>query len=318
MKASRDAETHELHLSLDDVMDIPEESVPEKQVRVVQSFDGLVGNKTSLERIDGPSKSSAGVSKVLTNEILPLAPDCEQALVTKNSVDKTAAPVLKVSSPAIYANNYATVSYRIPNVKMDSISGDVMQFPAWENSFEALIGDKVDCSKYKVNLLSQYLSGELRQLIQGLLLHQGEEAYTAARQRLRSRCGDPSAVLRALWNRLGAWPGMKSGQSKDLMRFSDFLKQTDELGVELKGLCIFDYAQEARKIIPKLPTYLHHKWKEKACYKDFRIDSATLTQLKTETRKAVTFSSSVSRRNLFDPDRIIVFFFVIASVLSEH
>ena len=159
----------------------------------------------------------------------------------------------------------STVSYRMPNVKMDIFNGDVMQFPTWENSFDALIGNRVECSKYKMNLLSQFLSGEPRQLIQGLLLHQGEEAYTSARQRLRSRYGNPSVILQALLDKLSTWPKIGANQSKDLMRFSDFLMQINELKGTLEGLCILDYEQETRKIILKLPTYLHHKWKETFC-----------------------------------------------------
>ena len=167
----------------------------------------------------------------------------------ESSIEKVA--VKSLAEPS------ATVSYRMPNVKMDISNGDVMQFPSWENSFDALIGDRVNCLKYKMNLLNQFLPREPRQLIQGLLVHQGEEAYTSARQRLRSNYGNPSVISQAFLDKLSTWPKIGANQSKDLMRFSDFLMQCHELKGTLEGMCILDYAQEIKKIILKFQPTLH-------------------------------------------------------------
>ena len=156
-----------------------------------------------------------------------------------------------------------TATYHIPQVKMEVFEGSVVRFPAWESAFDALIGNRVQCSKHKMNLLGQYLSGEPKDLISGLLIYQNEEAYTVARQWLRSRYGSPSIVGQAFIDKLASWPKIGNNQPSDLQHFSEFLVQVMEVKKNIKGLEILDFAPESTKVVQKLPLYLQHKWRER-------------------------------------------------------
>ena len=48
-----------------------------------------------------------------------------------------------------------TATYHIPQVKMEVFEGSVVRFPAWKSAFDALIGNRVQCFKRKMNLLGQ-------------------------------------------------------------------------------------------------------------------------------------------------------------------
>ena len=67
------------------------------------------------------------------------------------------------------APNFPSAFCRIRDVKIEPFSGNVVEFPAWEIAFNALIKSQLTSIELKINLLSQHLSGEAKFLVLGLL-----------------------------------------------------------------------------------------------------------------------------------------------------
>ena len=257
VQASRKAKALEIHGSIDcDVFQIPEESAPERELRIIKSIGGSAEGESA--------KATLGVANpgaLSVNIPTPRLGGNEVECYHGQGVDNKPQQKLAVAPPSVV--NDTRLSYRIPDVKLDTFNGNVVQFPAWEMAFDALIGDRVTCVKHKMNLLGQYLIGEPKQLISGLMLRQSEEAYDMARQRLKSRYGNPSVTGQAFMDKLGSWPKVGNNQPSDLQRLSDFLVQVMEVKKSINGLQILDFAPESTRIVQKLPVYLQHKWRER-------------------------------------------------------
>lgn len=166
-------------------------------------------------------------------------------------------PVSSLSMPSI--------SFRIPDVKIDLFGGDVVEFPSWEIAFDAIIDSQVESTDLKINLLSQHLTGEAKTAVSGLLTNRSEGSYLTARKRLKERYGNPNILSQAFLNKLEDWPPIKSHQPKELQIFSDLLTQIAELRKTIGGLQILDFPQESRKILSKLPMFFENEWREVVC-----------------------------------------------------
>ena len=121
------------------------------------------------------------------------------------------------------APNFPSAFCRIPDVKIEPFSGNVVEFPAWEIAFNALIESQLTSIELKINLLSQHLSGEAKSLVLGLLSNHTESSYQAARNRLQQRYGNPTIISQAFLDKLHEWPIIKSHQAEELLKFSDLL-----------------------------------------------------------------------------------------------
>ena len=160
----------------------------------------------------------------------------------------------------------SVLSIRIPDIKIEAFSGNVVDFTSWEIAFDAIVDSHVHCTDVKINLLCQHLAGDAKSSVLGLLSHRSETSYKAARKRLKERYGNPSILCQAFLDRIEEWPVMKANQPKELQQFSDLLVQTAELRKSIGGLRILDFPQESKKILIKLPMYFENEWRE-AVYK---------------------------------------------------
>ena len=163
------------------------------------------------------------------------------------------------------APNFPSAFCRIPDVKIEPFSGNVVEFPAWEIAFNALIESQLTSIELKINLLSQHLIGEAKSLVLGLLSNHTESSYQAARNRLKQRYGNPTIISQAFLDKLHKWPIIKSHQAEELLKFSDLLVQISEIKKNVSGLGILDFPQETKIILSKLPTYIENEWRNSVC-----------------------------------------------------
>ena len=179
------------------------------------------------------------------------------------------APGRKIIESSHYqpsqAPNFPSAFCRIPDVKIEPFSGNVVEFPAWEIAFNALIESQLTSIELKINLLSQHLSGEAKFLVLGLLSNHTESSYQAARNRLKQRYGNPTIISQAFLDKLHEWPIIKSHQAEELLKFSDLLVQISEIKKNVSGLGILDFPQETKIILSKLPTYIENEWRNSVC-----------------------------------------------------
>ena len=86
----------------------------------------------------------------------------------------------------------------VPIPKPPVFYGNILEYPKWENAFDALIEDQVVLPNYKLYYLGEYTSGAAQKTISGLLGLRTEDAYKRARKILKERFGDPLQNLRSL------------------------------------------------------------------------------------------------------------------------
>lgn len=241
-----------------------DESRQEKEDRILKSmqdcFQGAEG--LSLEK----TGCCVVMEKTEQGRRASDASKVESAVVDQTQVKNSNASEEFVSpkdNRLLQVPSTMVTKFHVPGVKMDIFDGKVVNFPVWESAFDALIGNRIQCPKHKMNLMGQYLVGEPKDLVSGLLMHQSEDAYNLARQRLKSRYGNPSIVCQAFLDKLSSWPKIGNNQPSDLQRLSDFLVQVSEIKRQVNSLQILDFAPESSKIVQKLPLYLQHRWRQR-------------------------------------------------------
>lgn len=74
----------------------------------------------------------------------------------------------------------------VPVPKPPVFDGNILEYPKWENAFDALIEDQVVLPNYKLYYLGEYTSGAAQKTISGLLGLRTEDAYKTARKLLNA------------------------------------------------------------------------------------------------------------------------------------
>ncbi|XP_078492061.1 uncharacterized protein LOC144747719 [Ciona intestinalis] len=183
-----------------------------------------------------------------TNFANPVPHQAELAHASDNRIPYETRNASGYSQPSLNLGNY-----QLPMIKINIFAGNVLEFPAWETAFEALVERKSTFVAQKLNLLSQYLIGEPRELVQGYLLLQTEEAYYEAKARLKARYGNDSIIAKAFIYKLNNWPRIHVEDSNSLQKYADFINQVAAAKRKVHNLRILDFPQETTKILSRLP-----------------------------------------------------------------
>ena len=150
----------------------------------------------------------------------------------------------------------------VPVPKPPVFEGNILEYPKWENAFDALIEDQVVLPNYKLYYLGEYTSGAAQKTISGLLGLRTEDAYKRARKILKERFGDPFRIYEAYRDKLRNWPPCVT--SAELQEFSDFLVMTQETMKSVKYLKELESYSTIRELAARLPTHYSNKWRENA------------------------------------------------------
>ncbi|XP_078495461.1 uncharacterized protein LOC144750543 [Ciona intestinalis] len=192
-----------------------------------------------------------------TNFANPVPHQAELAHASDNRIPYETRNASGYSQPSLNLGNY-----QLPMIKINIFAGNVLEFPAWETAFEALVERKSTFVAQKLNLLSQYLIGEPRELVQGYLLLQTEEAYYEAKARLKARYGNDSIIAKAFIDKLNNWPRIHVEDSNSLQKYADFINQVAAAKRKVHNLRILDFPQETTKILSRLPQVIVSRWRE--------------------------------------------------------
>ena len=149
---------------------------------------------------------------------------------------------------------------RLPRMEPEVFTGDMMKFPMWINSFEALIEKKTELASERLFFLGKYTAGNARSCIQGYLTLYTNDAYIQAKAVLLSRYGDKVRVARTHKKKLDEWPPIKANDGEGLQRFANFLWQCNAAMSTVSYLSSLDSAEENQKMVKKLPYYLADRW----------------------------------------------------------
>ena len=91
---------------------------------------------------------------------------------------------------------------RLPLPEPGIFSGDHPKYPTWIRAFESLVESKATKPSDRLYFLSRYVSGEAKEVIQGFMLMEGDDAYQKAKEVLHKRYGDSFALAAAFRKKL--------------------------------------------------------------------------------------------------------------------
>ena len=154
---------------------------------------------------------------------------------------------------------------KLPNLTPKIFKGEELEFLRWESSFDALVGSTHIDAKAKLHYLCHFLDGEPLNMVEHYQdLHEDSDiAYRRARDELKFRYGNPSVLTSSLDKRLAQWPKIGRDQSRELLRFSDFLNQVTTAMQKYTALRVFDSSRELVKLSTKLPGWAQNAWRKK-------------------------------------------------------
>ena len=148
----------------------------------------------------------------------------------------------------------------LPKMEPEIFSGNVLQYPIWNKSFEAIIESHTESSSQRLYYLSKYTAGEAKEAIQGFLSLDTENAYRDAKTTLLRRYGDKYKIAATFRRNIDNWPIIRPGDSNSLQKFSDLLENCKSAMSSITYLRSLDDAEENRKILRKLPRYIVDRW----------------------------------------------------------
>ena len=139
---------------------------------------------------------------------------------------------------------------------------NILEYPKWENAFDALIEDQVVRPNYKLCYLGEYMCGAVQKTISCLLGLRTKDTYKRAQKTLKERFGDPFRIYEAYKDKLRNW--MPCVTSADRQEFSNFLIMTQETMKSMKHLKELESYSTIRELAARLPTFYGNKWRENA------------------------------------------------------
>ena len=172
----------------------------------------------------------------------------------------------------------------VPVPKPPVFDGNILEYPKWENVFDALIEDQVVRPNYKLYYLGEYTCGAAQKTISGLLGLRTEDAYKRARKTLKERFGDPFRIYEAYRDKLRNWKPCIT--SADLQEFSDFLIMTQETMKSVKYLKELESYSTIWELAARLPIFYGNKWRESAKKKEAKCGEYSFANFVDFTQEA--------------------------------
>ena len=104
------------------------------------------------------------------------------------------------------------------------------------------------------------MTGNAKEVIDGFLLLDSEDAYQKAKEMLAKRFDHPYAVAAAYRQNIESWPKVPAKDGSGLRRFSDFLVQCEKAMNKIGSLKVLNDNQENCKLVTKLPKWAIDHW----------------------------------------------------------
>ena len=180
---------------------------------------------------------------------------------------------------------------RLPLPEPGVFSGDPLKYTMWVKAFETLIESRAIKPRERLHFLGKYVSGEAKEVVNGFMLLDGEDAYQKAKEMLAKRFGDPFTIATAFRRKLDEWKQIVPNDAIGLRKYTDFLVQCATAMKKVSGLNVLNDIQENHKMVAKLPKWLSTRWarvvyKTKEEKKGFPIFSEFVEFLVTESNIA--------------------------------
>ena len=149
---------------------------------------------------------------------------------------------------------------RLPLPEPGVFSGDRLKYTMWIKAFETLIESRAIRPRERLHFLGKYVSGEAKEVVNGFMLLDGEDAYQKAKEMLAKRFGDPFTIATAFRKKLDEWKQIVPNDAIGLRKYTDFLVQCATAMKKVSGLNVLNDIQENHKMVAKLPKWLSTRW----------------------------------------------------------
>ncbi|MES9904690.1 MAG: DUF1759 domain-containing protein, partial [Sedimenticola sp.] len=149
---------------------------------------------------------------------------------------------------------------RLPAPEPSTFTGDPLSYPGWKSAFQTLIERRQIPPSERIHYLKRYLAGPVREVIEGYLLLESDEAYEEAKRTLDIRYGDPFVIANAFRDKLEKWPKVAPRDGTALQKFGDFLQQCQIAMQSIGSLSVLNDDRENRRLLTKLPDWMVSRW----------------------------------------------------------
>lgn len=149
-----------------------------------------------------------------------------------------------------------------PEVDMDPIDGNPLNFNNFISLFKEIVESKVEDPRGRLVRLIKYTCGEAKELIKNCVNLPSGLGYSNAMKLLYRRYGDPHQLLAAYRREVKEWPQVKAGDAASFRKFFNFLIkcQTASAGMVWNAI---DTPDIICMLVSKLPGKLQYSWNKK-------------------------------------------------------
>ena len=191
-------------------------------------------------------------------------PNVTSTNVTPNSTSGVENPsILQAHLTALSKLVESHAQSCLPLPKPDVFNGDPLNFPIWLKAFETLIKTQTVNPTEILHFLGRYVGGEAKEVMEGYMLMDGEDAHQSAKNMLSKRYGDPFTVASTFCKKLESWPQVAPQDALTLRRYADFLLQCEKAKERVDSLKFLNNDQEIHKLASRLPKWALTRWGRK-------------------------------------------------------
>ena len=149
---------------------------------------------------------------------------------------------------------------RKPSFQVEKFDGNPMKYRRFMRDFTTNVLQFCDSDSEKMASLTQYTTGEAKQVVLGFTHLSDSFAYSSAMKKMEQRFGDKELISQAYAQRALQWPPIKHNDAKGLEKYGTFLTEVYSATKELGDLGILKYPESLKQLVYKLPLGLHDKW----------------------------------------------------------
>jgi hypothetical protein len=179
----------------------------------------------------------------------------------KRDPDSVSEVSAHTSMTASHAVHQMVRKLNMPKVDLQPFCGDPLTFRRFMRQFNTSIANNCVSPEERLNYLEQFTRGQPKDIVAGWLHVDPNIGYTAAVRELQELYGDEDVIVNAFVSKVLAWSSIRADKPSDLSKFSIFLTECENAVSGLDAMGVLNYSENMKRIIGKLPYYLHDRWR---------------------------------------------------------
>ena len=156
---------------------------------------------------------------------------------------------------------------RLPASKVQPFDGDPRDYHRFISAFKHVVEDNTDDEATRLNLLTEYTTGEAQLLVKGCQQLPHDQGFSKAMELLASNFGNANDIAQSIINDLLTGPSVQAGDVSALTQFSRDLQRAELTLRSLNYTSDINSVSNLKQFAGRLPTPLRSKWS----YKSYKI-----------------------------------------------